>query len=89
MCAIACINICAHVKDPKHRQPYLSLDTRIQHALFGMGSAALAAAVALLRFVIIIIIIIYLLTARVVGAPQMISQLGRELHKRCIDLFTC
>ena len=26
-CAIACINICAHVKSPKHRQPYHCLDT--------------------------------------------------------------
>ena len=27
-CAVACINICAHVKEPKHWQPYLCLDTR-------------------------------------------------------------
>ena len=27
-CAIACIYICAHVKDPKHWQTYLYLDTR-------------------------------------------------------------
>ena len=27
-CAVACINICAHVKDSKHWQPYLFLDTR-------------------------------------------------------------
>ena len=27
LCAIACINICAHIKDPKHWQPYLCLDT--------------------------------------------------------------
>ena len=28
LCAIACINICSRVKDPKHWQPYLCLDTR-------------------------------------------------------------
>ena len=27
-CAIACINICAHVKNPKHWQPYHCLDER-------------------------------------------------------------
>ena len=26
-CAIACINICAYVKDPEHWQPHLCLDT--------------------------------------------------------------
>ena len=26
-CAIACINICGHVKNPKHWQPYHCLDT--------------------------------------------------------------
>ena len=26
--AIACINICAHIKAPKHRQPFHCLDTR-------------------------------------------------------------
>ena len=44
-CAIACINNCVHLKNPKHRQPYHCLDTWILHALIGMGSAALAAAV--------------------------------------------
>ena len=45
-CAIACINICADVKNPKHWQPYHCLDIRkIVHTLIGMGSAALAAAV--------------------------------------------
>ena len=27
-CALACIKICAHVKSPKHWQPYHCLDTR-------------------------------------------------------------
>ena len=27
-CAIACITICTHVKDPKHWQPYLCSNTR-------------------------------------------------------------
>ena len=27
-CAIACIDICAHVNNPRHWQPYPSLDTR-------------------------------------------------------------
>ena len=45
-CAIACINICAHVKNPKHWQPYQrSGRTNILHTPTGMGSAALAAAV--------------------------------------------
>ena len=53
-CAIACINICARVKDPKHWQPYflffsLFLHMKIPHALIEIGSAALAAAVALPR----------------------------------------
>ena len=26
-CAIACVDVCAHVKDPRHRQLYLCLDT--------------------------------------------------------------
>ena len=30
-CAITRINICAHVEDPKHWQPYLCLDTRKYH----------------------------------------------------------
>ena len=42
-CAIAFINICKHVRDPKHWQ------TKILHALLGMDSAALVAAVALPR----------------------------------------
>ena len=45
LCAIACINICVHVKNLKHGQPYHCLDTQIMHTLIGMGSAALAAAV--------------------------------------------
>ena len=44
-CAITCINISVHVKNPKPCQPYHCLDTEILHALMGMGSAALAAAV--------------------------------------------
>ena len=44
-CAIACINSCAHVKNPKHRQPLpLLVYTKILHTLIGMGSAALVAA---------------------------------------------
>ena len=43
-CAIACINICAHVKDPQPWQPWDCLDTRkyyiIIHTLRGVGSAA-------------------------------------------------
>ena len=27
LCAITCFNICVHVKNPKHRQPYHCLDT--------------------------------------------------------------
>ena len=41
-CAIACTNVCAHVKNPKHWEPY---HTKILHTLIGMGSAALATAV--------------------------------------------
>ena len=53
-CAVACTNICAHVKNLKHWQSYHCLDTRmwegtsrskILHTLVGMGSAALATAV--------------------------------------------
>ena len=59
-CAIACINICVHVKNPTHCQPYHCLNTQkyhtlpaiplfehtnIPHRLIGMGSVALAAAV--------------------------------------------
>ena len=44
-CAIACINICAYVKNPKHWQPYHCPDTKILHTPIGMGSAALVAAV--------------------------------------------
>ena len=43
MCAVAFIIICAHVKNPKHWQPYHCLDTKILHTLIGMGSAALVA----------------------------------------------
>ena len=47
LCAIACINSCVYVKNPKHWQPYpLCPNTRkILHAPIEMGSAALAAAV--------------------------------------------
>ena len=39
---------CAHIKDPKHWQPFLMCGhTKILHALLGMGSATLVAAVAL------------------------------------------
>ena len=44
-CAIACINICAHIKIPKRCQPYqLFGHTTILHTLIGMGSTALLAA---------------------------------------------
>ena len=43
-CAIASINICAHVNDSKHWQPQTH---EISHAMLGTGSAALAAVVAL------------------------------------------
>ena len=45
LCPIACINISAHIKNPKHRQPYHCLDTWKYCTLIGMGSAALATAV--------------------------------------------
>ena len=41
---ITCINICSHVKCPKHWQPYRSLDMKILHALEGMVSTAIMAA---------------------------------------------
>ena len=41
--AIACFNMCAHVKNPRHWQP--NPNRKILHALTGMGGAALAAAV--------------------------------------------
>ena len=45
-CAIAFINIRAHVKNLKHWQPCHCLDTqKILHTLTGMGSVALATAV--------------------------------------------
>ena len=44
-CATACINdICAHVKNPKHWQPYLCWDRKILHTPKEVGSAILAAA---------------------------------------------
>ena len=42
LCAIACINICADVKNPKHWQPPLSGQTEMLHT---PDSDALAAAV--------------------------------------------
>ena len=39
-CAIACINVCVHINNPKHWQPHLCFD--IWNTLIGMGSAALA-----------------------------------------------
>ena len=49
LCAIACVNICAQVKDPKHCAAIpLFGHLKILHTPLGMGiSAALAAAVAL------------------------------------------
>ena len=44
-CAIACTNICAHVKNPKHTAIQLFEHAKILHTSIGMGSAALAAAV--------------------------------------------
>ena len=42
-CEIACINICVHVKNPKHWQPHHCLEYRkIIHTLIRIGSAALA-----------------------------------------------
>ena len=43
--AVACINICVHVINPKHGQPYHCLDIRMLHTLIGVGGAALVAAV--------------------------------------------
>ena len=43
-CAIAHINICAQVQNPKHWQPLFG-HMKIQHAPTGVGNAALAAAV--------------------------------------------
>ena len=45
VCAIACINICAHVKDAVRLFGHM----KILHALLGLGSTALVAAVALPR----------------------------------------
>ena len=42
-CAIARINICAHVKNPKHWQPYHCLDLGKCCTLVGIGSTALLA----------------------------------------------
>ena len=44
-----CIDICVHIKNPKHWQPCHCLDTQkyVLHMLAGTGSAALAAYVAL------------------------------------------
>ena len=46
-CAIACLNICARVKNFKHWQPYIPLSghTEMLHTLIGTGGAALVAAV--------------------------------------------
>ena len=44
-CAIACIQICGHITNHKHWQPYHCLDTEMLHTPTEMGSAALAAAV--------------------------------------------
>ena len=42
-CAVACINIRVHVKDPQFWQPYHWLDTEILHTHMGMGRAVLVA----------------------------------------------
>ena len=47
LCAIAYINICARIKNPKQWQPHHCLDTEILHTLIGMGSAALVVVVPL------------------------------------------
>ena len=40
-CAIACINVCTRVKNPKHWQPHhCSWHTKMLHPLVGMGSTA-------------------------------------------------
>ena len=44
-CAIACINICLHVKNPKRWQPYHCFENTAHTMSLGMGSAALVAAV--------------------------------------------
>ena len=45
-CAIACINICVHVKNPRHCQPYhLFGHAQKLQMLIGIGGTALAAAV--------------------------------------------
>ena len=36
-----CNNICEHVKNPKHWQPYHCLDTKMLHTLIGEGIALL------------------------------------------------
>ena len=36
VCNIVCINICAHVKDPKHWQPYHCLEERCRKARLGV-----------------------------------------------------
>ena len=43
LCAMACINICAHFKNPKHWQPH-HWTQKILHTLAGMSSTALVAA---------------------------------------------
>ena len=46
LCALTCINICAHIESPKRWQLHLCLHfghANILHTLIGMGSAALAA----------------------------------------------
>ena len=46
LCAMSCINICAHIKNSMHWQSCHCLELqKILHTLIGMGSAALEAAV--------------------------------------------
>ena len=46
LCAITCSNVCVHIKDAKHWQPYHWTQETL-HTLGRMGSAALVASVAL------------------------------------------
>ena len=45
LCAIVRVSIYAHIKNPKHWQPYHCLDAKILHTLIEKGRAVLAAAV--------------------------------------------
>ena len=45
LCATACLNICLHVKNPQHWQPYHCFENTAHAISLGMGSAALVAAV--------------------------------------------